>query len=334
MDRGSQLARLTGDAAAHDRATSAIQRAAQLAPGESLLLVNASEALLESGLRGVIGDSIDLRVLRRDAGLEMLDFLVKDERGREAIAARLRANPLITRALAMKEKVTLLAPRNPDYYASIVRVLESRRDGDGLRKLLSSLEPHRAGSRRPRPSGAREDESGARDQQMREWARGALSLSEPILPVARAKGGATFAAAVRQAIETRMGASLHGMRTDLDATVAVAEEAAAASPSISSRYALISALIFRANGPAVACRCPRRRDAAGLLPGRSPAEELVAALVSVDGPIKQRVVQDPDLNRAIEMFHQMHAACPSFASGPRSWALLRATGFPMTPRRW
>jgi hypothetical protein len=317
----SQLARLTGDAAAHDRAAAMIQRAAQLSPGESLTLANASEALLESGVRGVIGDAIDLRAIRRDAGIEMLGFLSQDERGQEEITARLKANPLVTRALTMKEKVILMAPRNPDYYQSFVRMLERRRDGDGLRKLLSSLERTELDVS-DHAKRERVRESGAKDQSIREDAAGALSMAETILPVARAKGGATFAVAAWQTIQARVGSAIMGVSTDLDALVSLAQEAVAKSPSVSSRYSLITALLFRATD-----RLARDDSRFGAIRRASyrsiSSEELVAAVLSVDGPLKQRVLRDPDVDRAVGLLRELHAACPSFTSGPRSWALVR-----------
>ena len=47
----SRLATLTGDTAARDRADAMIARAAALDPSNSLTLRNASESLLEAGLR-------------------------------------------------------------------------------------------------------------------------------------------------------------------------------------------------------------------------------------------------------------------------------------------
>ena len=317
----SQLARLTGDVATHDRAVAKIERAVQLSPGESLVLVNASEAVLESGLRGVIGDAIDLGVLKRGASVDLLDFLVSDERGREQVAARLRANPLVTRALAMKEKVTLLAPRNPDYYESSVRVLEHRRDGAGLRKLVSSLERTEL-DLVDRAKSQRENESGAKDRQMKEQAEGSIAQSEPILPVARAKGGPTFAAAVKQWIDARYAAARLGMPANFDAMVTLAEEAAARSPSLSSRHVLISALIARATDRLA--RADSRFGASWRRSARSiSAEEHLAAMLSVDGDLKKRVLQDPDVTRALGLFHESYAASPSFGTGPRSWALVR-----------
>src|SRR5262249_6752018 len=139
----------------------------------------------------------------------------------------------------------LLAPRNPDYYQSFVRMLERRRDGDGLRKLLSALERTELDVS-DHAKRERERESGAKDLSIREDAAGTLSMAEAILPWARAKGGATSAVGAWQAIQARVGSAIMGVSTDLDALVFLAEEAAARSPSGASRYSLVSALLFRA----------------------------------------------------------------------------------------
>jgi hypothetical protein len=317
----SQLARLTGDASAHDRALGMIQRAAQLAPGDSLLLYNASEALVEQGVRELIGEAIDLRALRRDADLDLLDHLAKDERDREAFAARLRAHPLVTRALAMKEKVSLLAPRNAGFYGAFVRVLERRRDGDGLRKLLSALERTEL-DLSDRARRLVDQKAGLKDRQMKEQARGLLALEEPILPVARAKGGPTFAAAVSTVMQARLLAAQYGVPANLDAAVVLVEEAFANSPSIRSRYDLAQALLFRATDRLA--RADSRFAESWRRYFRSlSCPEMLAAVLSVDGPLKQTVLRDPDVNRALGLLHESYTACPSFASGPRSWALAR-----------
>jgi tetratricopeptide (TPR) repeat protein len=317
----SQLARLTGDTAAHDRAAAMIQRAAQQAPGDSLALFNASEALVELGIRDLIGGAIDLRALRRDAEFDLLDQLVEDERGREAFAARLRAHPLVSRALSMKEKVSLLAPRNAGFHEALVRVLERRRDGEGLRKLLATLERTEL-DLSDRARRLAEQKSGVKDRQRKEQARGMLALAEPILPVARAKGGPTFAAAASEVMQARLAAATYGIPVDLDATVVLLEDASAKSPSIGSRHALAHALLFRATD-----RLTRADSRFADLWRRSfrslSCAEVLAAVLSVDGPLKPMVLRDPDVDRALGLLHQTYSACPSFASGPQSWALAR-----------
>ena len=134
-----QLARLTGDGAAHRRATTMIEKAAALEPGDSLVLSNAAGSLLEDGLREVIGGAIDLGALKEEADLNLIQFLAMHESSLQALAARVRADRSVNRARSMMEKVLLLSSRNPDTYHACKQLLAFVRDAEGLRKLFASL---------------------------------------------------------------------------------------------------------------------------------------------------------------------------------------------------
>ena len=86
----------------------------------------------------MIGSSIDLKLIRSQASLEFLDFLVNDESQRESYVARLQTHPVANRALSMMEKVILLAPENPSVFQTPCRLLVLRRDIEGL----ASCSPH------------------------------------------------------------------------------------------------------------------------------------------------------------------------------------------------
>jgi hypothetical protein len=221
----------------------------------------------------------------------------------------------------LKEKVSLLAPRNAGFYEPFVRILEWRRDGDGMRRLVSSLNRTEL-DLNDRARRLIKLNSGVKDRQTQEQARGMLALAEPILPVARAKGGPTFAAAASTVMQARLVAALYGIPADLGATVALVEEAFAKSPSIRSRYDLAQALLFRATD-----RLTRADSRFAHLRSRSfrslSNAEVLAAVLSVDGPLKLLILRDPDVDRALGLLHESYAVCPSFASGPRWWALAR-----------
>ena len=84
------------------------------------------------------------------------------------------------------------------------------------------------------------------DGLLKTTAQSALKYAEAKLSVGRAKGGATFAVAASELVKARMGAAAFGIPVDSNATVAVAEEGFAASSSLSSRWDLRHALLFRA----------------------------------------------------------------------------------------
>jgi hypothetical protein len=318
----SQLARLTGDSAARRRATAMIEKAAALDPGSSLTLSNASTSMLEEGLRDIIGPSIDLSVLKDQPDLSMFYFLAKDERAIEALVARVRTHRDVNRALAMMQKVVLLSSRNPGSYEALKQVLVFRRDADGLRKLfgtLSRTELDLAGQAKR----ATEVYAGKLDDTMKTFASSAVKLAESSLPVARAKGGPTFALGAAEVVKARMTAAIYGITVDASATVALAEEAFASSSSLASRWYFHDALLFRAAERMTAAdqRFARLRERTR----RSVSfRELIAGALSRDGPLKELALNDADVVRAVKLLRESYTACPEYASGPESWAIIQS----------
>jgi tetratricopeptide (TPR) repeat protein len=318
----SRLATLTGDRAARDRADAMIARAAALGPGNSLTLHNASNSSLEASLRDVIGPSIDLGLIRSVASLELVEFLVGDEPQREAYVARLRTHPGVNRTLSMMEKVILLAPQNPSFYQSPARVLLFRKDVEGLRKLLSALNRTQL-DLSDQARRARDALSGQKDLTKKRAAQASLAFIEPILPVARAKGGPTFAVAASLVIRARMAAATYGVQTDRNVLVSLAEEAFSRSPSLASRWYLVNALLFRAED-----RLARSDSRFAAIRERSfrvvSTTERFGIVLCVEGPLKKRALEDSDVNHALNLLHESYTACPSYTSGPMSWGLLHA----------
>jgi tetratricopeptide (TPR) repeat protein len=316
------LANLTGDTAAIDRSVSMIEKAAALEPGNSLTLSTASEALLEAGLREIIGRAIDLKLIKSSANVHLLAYLARDESDRLASRARLRSNPVVNRALSLMEKVILLAPRNPDSYESLMRVLAYLEDAERLRRVGSRLDSVEL-DLGDQVKKARETYAGQDVEEMTGLTKAALLRVEPILPVARAKGGPTFALAASQVLAARMAAANYGLEVDRDPMVKLAEETFAAAPSLSSRWYLIETLLFRA-----AERLARADAGFARLRDRFARVEstgsLVASALSEDGPLKDLALKDADVIRAIDLVRESYAASPGYTSGARSWSLLNA----------
>ncbi len=315
------LATLTGDSAAYERAGTLIARAAALEPGNSLTLTNASATLLEAGLRDVIANQIDLKMIKGSAGVDLLNFLVKDESQRDGMSARLRAHSVVNRALSLMEKVILLAPRNSSSYEAGIGLLVSREDLEGLRRIRSRLQGITL-DLDDDTKRAREAYAGKKDKEMQGYVKASLAKLEPILPVARAKGGPTFAALVSHVVRSRMQAPTFAIAVDRDATVALAEEAFASAPSLASRWYLVDALLFRAID-----RLARTDPGFAALRDRSvrsvSSEELIGSVLSTAGPLKELALKDADVSRAIDLLRDSYVASPSYTIGPNSWILLR-----------
>jgi hypothetical protein len=124
-------------------------------------------------------------------------------------------------------------------------------------------------------------------------------------------------------LSSRMKAASHGIPADPNAIISLAEEAYTAAPSPGSRGIMMQALMFRGSDR-MAKADPgfsRLRDRFARV---EPPQVLVASILSVDGPLKDLTLKDPDVGRAIDLVRESYAACPTHATGPRSWALLRA----------
>ena len=314
------LANLTGDPAAYERASVKIEKAAALDPGDSLTMANAATTLLEAGLRDVIGTAIDLKLIKSSATFDLLGFLANDERERAALSGRLRAHPVVNRALSTLEKVIVLAPRSASSYELAVQLLAYCDDAEGLRRIQRRLEGIEL-DLSDQTKRARDVDSGKKDQELRQSAKVGLSRAESILPVARAKGGATFAAAVGRVLNSRIAGAIYGTSVDRDATVALAEEAFKIYPSLASRSYLSHALWFRATGRLVQAD-PRFAAVHERYKRAASNQEILSSVLSRNGPLRDLVLKDPDVNRAIDLIRDSDAASPTFAAGPEAWCLL------------
>ncbi len=315
------LADLTGDPAAYERAGTLIAKAAALSPGNSLTMANAAESQIEAGLRDVIGSRIELKLIKSSASVDLLGFLVKDESERQALANLVRTQLVLNQGLSQMEKVFMLAPRNPDPYGSAVRIFGYRDDLAGLRRVESRLKGVDLDVSDDAQN-AKETFAGKKDKQMRETVQSATARFESILPVARAKGGPTFAAAASLVVRNRLSASNLGIAYEADAMVALAEEAFAAAPSLAGRWNLIDALLHRAAdrlaGVDAGFAASRNRCARAV-----STRELLACVLCTPGNFKDRALMDADLGRAIELIRDSYAASPGYTSSPLAWSLLR-----------
>jgi hypothetical protein len=144
---------------------------------------------------------------------------------------------------------------------------------------------------------------------------------EARLPVARKKGGRTFAVAAAGLVSARVGAVEMLGDPGADAQVRLAEEAHKASPSEGTRNALASALLLRAHQalakaePAYAALAKKGR--------RSLGAGLVSwVLAGEKGELRDKVAAHADVKRVVAIRLEQLKDLPD-RSGPATWALLR-----------
>jgi tetratricopeptide (TPR) repeat protein len=318
-----ELARLTGDDAAYERAADMIARAATLEPGNSLTQSNAARARLEAAMRDLIGPSLDLKLLRVDASLSMLNYLYDDQAERAALVQRVANHPGVARFLAMQQKVMLLAPRNPDSYMDALRVYEFLSDRASLQALhrrVTEADLDLSDELKP----AKEEDQGAHEDRDRESWTAALKRMEATLSQARSQGrGATCALAIDMLVAGQITTLSLGKTIDPDALVALAEDAYQMAPSRATQSMLITALLARADGR-LAGALPEYAQMRDRTRRTVAAGSRVAALLSVDGPLTATLAADPDTRRAAELVRIEVEKRPDEAQG-YSWALSRVT---------
>ncbi len=76
------LYRTTGDRAALEKNLENLDKAVALQPGDSILVMNASGSTMRAAFTDLIGSAIDLKALKREGGLDLLEYLYADEAGR------------------------------------------------------------------------------------------------------------------------------------------------------------------------------------------------------------------------------------------------------------
>jgi hypothetical protein len=317
------IARLTGDEEAHERSVAMIERAVTLEPGSSLVLSNAARARLEAALRDLIGPALDLKLLRLDASLPMLGYLHDDQPAREALVRRVADHPGIARFLALQQKVMLLAPRNPDSYDAALDVYAFTEEIAPLRALhrrVAEADLDLSDTQRQ----TRERERGVHEERDRSEWTASLKRAEENLARARSQGNpATLALAIDMLVIPRVAARLLGLECDLDAQVALTEEAYRAAPSYASDLARTEALLARADArldaalPEYARVYDRTRRVLTI-------SQRLTALLLVDGPLTRAVAADPDVRRAAEL-RRLEAERLPHEAGMSTWALLRVT---------
>jgi predicted Zn-dependent protease len=314
------LHRLTHDPDQLTRAIDKLDRAVALRPGDSILLHNVADALLESALDDVIGPSLDLKLLKRSAGLDLLPFLYRDVAERQKLVDKVRKHPGTLKARGYYEKMMVLAPKREDSYSRLAALHGFTRDLEGLRgvwRKLQGVELDQADEVRE----TMEFYAGKNDaKKIADWQKARARYEERVA-AARKGGGATFAAAASGLVRTRIGqAALQPENADADALVRLAEEAHAAAPSSGTQSLLFSALWFRAH-QSLAGADPAYRELADRT-RRSLGSELLTWVVGREGPLRDKALAHPDVKRALTLKLEQVKAFPD-EPGPTTWAELR-----------
>jgi tetratricopeptide (TPR) repeat protein len=312
--------RATGDRAALGKCLDCFQQAVDLKPDDPVLLYNAGVTWLDGSIADVIGNALDLRVLREIGGVKMLGYLYRDDAGRAALARKVREHPGVARAVSYLEKVTVLSPRRAENCRSLCSLHSFTRNDDAMRRLADRVRKADIDTA-DTIAHTKEYLSGVKDAQTSATLAATLRRQEAVVTAARARGGATAAAAIGDLVAVMLALDNYTQTVDPDRIVALAREADTLSPSVATSATLLAAHCFRAGkqlrkaDPAFDSLCNRHGRAAGVT-------YLVAVAASEPGPFQSAALHHPDVRRAIEIIREDGVRFPESHS-PFEWALLK-----------
>jgi tetratricopeptide (TPR) repeat protein len=312
--------RAAGDQQALARCFDLFQQAADLSPTDSILLNNAGATLLEGALYDVAGREVDLRALRETASFSTLGHLYQDASGRAEVVRRVREHPGVARAIAFLDKVTVIAPKNADPFATLSAIHQFTRDEAALRRL----------EQRARAAGVdtsdalrltKEFLAGAKDPQNLAKLDASRKRAAELVATLRPKGGVTAAIAMDELAELLMTGDLYTGTGDVAQAVALAEEAHRLAPSSRTSGTLMGALAARAG------RDLRKSDPAfdALWQAHRrtvPPSYLLALALERPGPTRDAVLRHPDVGRVLDIVRSWRRQFPEGGSSSE-WALLR-----------
>ncbi|HEY7152770.1 MAG TPA: hypothetical protein VH575_02325 [Gemmataceae bacterium] len=316
------LYRVTGERPLLEKAQSMMDNAVVLDPRNSILLNNAVDALLDTAVRDVIGNTIDLKMLKKSGDYSLLAYLYADQAGKRLLTERVRTHPAAVKATFFLERLLVLSPKSPGIYHHLRVHYAAQRNADKLRDLMARLEKA-------------EPDLTAQEKTMRDYFAGKkdeLIRKELEAPCDRyaklvketepGRRGITYAVAATELATLKMTLDRVGKAANAGEVVALVESAHAAAPSDATRRALEVALLFRAS------RNLAQKDLAfAALVSRThrslESKDHIAAALMREGAMRQTVLADADVKRALELVRDSRRQFPDDPS-KWAWVMLRS----------
>jgi len=318
-----KLYEATGQVADQKHGMALLEEAMAMNPGDSILLHNTTYFLIARAVLDVNHDAINAAALGEQPGLHMLSVLYQDEPGRIQVYQQLRESEAMKKGLGYLDKALLLAPKEPDLYATALAIYGSFRDLNELQKLQQRFQiaaPDLAEARRE----ALDAYSGAKDQKYLEKFQQRIQSLKVLAQTPAISGDALTLEYVTVALnEMQQNAWLYGGTVDGRELLQTALAAYQKHHSSASRSTLQSAYFFRANEELA----QQNPDYAALVKQTRRAvapEYLICYLLEQGGPLADLARKNENVTQAIALEKELVASFPSWAS-VNEWAMLRTT---------
>ena len=326
LNNGAQtflkLFQLTGNREDFTKGVKMLDRAVKLSPDDGVLLLNTAKIAIESALLEIIGDRIDLRILKQRPQLELLSYLYDDEADSQQFVETLNQNAEINKAIDYLDRAAIVAPKNQAVYERIRSIQYHRHDSGSLRKLqqrLDSIELDFTDAIRR----LAEYTSGTLDEKNLADLTSTSERNEELMRLTRNRPPATtFAVATGSWLTNQMARNHMGIQIDFDELVRVAEEAHVVAPSTKTRQNLYLSLMYRASNNLAQTQPTYAHMLSRTSRSLSPST-LIAVVLSQPGDLRQAVVENLDVGRATKLIIEEQNKIPHRGS-PWDWAMVQA----------
>ena len=317
---------MEGDPKHRDLGLAQLDQALALMPTDSTLLMNNIAAVSSAAAAAILGEQLDLPLLRTSGDFRMLSFLHNNEPSRERVHRKVRDNEAVKKALAYGEKATLLAPRNPQAHTFPATIASALQDAAAMKAVAArakasqlDLGDHLAQMRKLVDG---TDVKKQLEAMVSYNQRAASLLQQPLLQ----RKPATWAVAADRWVDAQAALAAWGQSIDADGIVKVARKARAGQPSSGSHSMLMKALETRA-----ALRLMKASTAfanAVAKHGRViDLSTLIVVHVDEDPEFRRLALADADLIEVMGLIHERDKNYPSYAS-TWSWLLVRHADAP------
>jgi hypothetical protein len=312
---------LDGDPQHRDKALTQLDQALAMMPTDSILLLNNISAISSAAVAAIVGETIDLPLMRTQGDLGMLEFLHNDHAARDRVAAAVRDNAAVKKALSYAEKAILLAPRNPHSYSFAASLAAMLEDGSASKALAARAQSAKLDfGDIDRELKGRAD--GSTLQRDLEAATGLTRQLHGLLQQpAVQRQAATWAVVADRWVRGRVAMLLWGQPVAMDEVVDVARKARSRHPSAGTHSSLMEALQGRAAqrlmklNPAFAASVSRH--------GRLlDVSTLITLHLDEDPEFRRLALADADVLEVMSLVRERQGRYPGKTS-TWSWLLLR-----------
>jgi hypothetical protein len=299
-----------------------LRKALAQSPEHPILIRSLVTALhLQAGSE-VLAGRLDLAQVQLLPDVGQLWSLCDDAAGYEALAQTYLGTAAFKEAEPLLAKLLQLEPRSQSAWAERFGQVALRDQAAGYEEVLAKLPDVDFEDYSAEVIGAYYAEEPAEVERWKIRLKRAQARAEAL----QAKGGATYALALREVLRLRLSARVHGQPVTGDGLVSVAEQAHAAAPSVQTRLSRVAAHALRAlerlqgAHPALETLSGETRRSLDapyvLVKGLSAGDEVAAAIKS-----------DPDVQAVGGLLADLQERAPRTV---RVWwaRLLRALGSP------